>query len=112
MSDLLSRRILALQLDKDEIARIEPVTFSELQRLCALCESREQCEVDLADDFADVAWHAYCPNAAMVNVLGELPWFHCCCYRRWHQSSARRHRIPHGANVRSGSDPDVAACPH
>jgi hypothetical protein len=29
----------------------------------------------LADDFADVAWRAYCPNAAMLNALGELPWF-------------------------------------
>ena len=53
MYDLLFRRMLELQLDKDEIARVEPVTFRELQRLCASCESREQCELGLADDFAD-----------------------------------------------------------
>ena len=75
MSELLSRRMLVLQLDKDEIARVEPVTFRELQRLCASCESREQCEMGLADDFADVGWRAYCPNAAILNALGELSWF-------------------------------------
>jgi hypothetical protein len=75
MSEILSRRMLALQLDKDEIARVEPATFRELQRLCASCESREQCEMGLADDFADVAWHAYCPNAAILNALGKLAWF-------------------------------------
>jgi hypothetical protein len=63
------------QLDKNEIARVEPTTFSELQRRCALCESQEEFELGLADDFADVAWNAYCPNAAMLKALGELPWF-------------------------------------
>ena len=75
MSELLARRMLALQLDKDEIARVEPITLRELQKLCASCESREQCEIGLADDFADVAWHAYCPNAAILNALDELSWF-------------------------------------
>jgi hypothetical protein len=75
MPDLLSRRMLALQLDWDEIARIEPVTFGELQWLCVFCRNREQCEVGLADDFADVAWRAYCPNAATLTALGELRWF-------------------------------------
>ena len=75
MSDLLFRRMLELQLDKDEIARVEPVTFHELQRLCASCESRERCELGLADDFADVEWHAYCPNAASLDADGELARF-------------------------------------
>jgi hypothetical protein len=75
MPELLSRRVLALQLDKNEIARVEPDTLRELQRRCALCESQEECELGLADDFADVGWNAYCPNAAMLNTLGELPWF-------------------------------------
>lgn len=75
MSDLLSRRMQALELDQDEIARIEPVTFGELQWLCVLCEDRDRCEAGLADDFADVGWRAYCPNAASLTAIGELPWF-------------------------------------
>jgi hypothetical protein len=58
MPELLSRRVRAFQLDKNEIARVEPIAFGELQRRCASCESREECELGLADDFADVAWHA------------------------------------------------------
>ena len=75
MFDLLSRRMLVLALDRREIVRLEPVTFRELQWRCAHCEDRDRCEVGLADDFADVAWRAYCPNAAMLNAIGELPWF-------------------------------------
>ena len=75
MADLLSRRLLTLELDQNEIARLEPVTFGELQWLCLLCQDRDRCEIGLADDFADVAWHVYCPNAAMLNAIGELPWF-------------------------------------
>jgi hypothetical protein len=75
MSDLLSRRMLVLQLDQDEIARLEPVIFGKLQWHCVFCEDREECEAGLADDFADVAWGAYCPNAAMLNAIGEFPWF-------------------------------------
>jgi hypothetical protein len=75
MSDLLSRRMLFLRLDQDEIARLEPVTFGELQWRCLFCEDREECAAGLADDFADVAWGAYCPNAAMLDAFGELPWF-------------------------------------
>jgi hypothetical protein len=74
MPELLSRRMLGLQLDKDEVARLESTTFRELQERCASCESREECELGLADDFADVAWNAYCPNAAVLNALVELPW--------------------------------------
>jgi hypothetical protein len=74
MPELLSRRMLGLQLDKDEVARVEPATFRELQKRCASCESREECELGLADDFADLPWNAYCPNAAMLNALVELPW--------------------------------------
>ena len=35
MPELLSRRVLAFQLDKNEIPRIKPITFRELQRRCA-----------------------------------------------------------------------------
>jgi hypothetical protein len=75
MKDLLSRRILARGIDEDKIAQCEPAILVNLQGVCASCEYREECELGLADDFADVAWDVYCPNAATVNALGELPWF-------------------------------------
>jgi hypothetical protein len=79
MVDLLLRRMLASQLNKDEIARIEPTTLRSLQMLCARCGNREECELGLADDFCDVGWEGYCPNAATLKALGELPWFRATC---------------------------------
>jgi hypothetical protein len=43
--------------------------------LCTSYRNREECEFRLADDFADVAWEVYCPNAATLRALGELAWF-------------------------------------
>jgi hypothetical protein len=52
-ADLLPRRMAALGLDADTSARIEFVTFRDLQRLCAACECQELCEWDLRQDPAD-----------------------------------------------------------
>ena len=62
--DLLSQRMLVNGLDQHEIALFAPAILRELQRQCALCESREECAVGLLGDFADVSRAAYCPNAA------------------------------------------------
>jgi hypothetical protein len=75
VTDLLSHRMRANGLDQRETARIAPAILSELQRQCVLCESREECALGLVDDFADVSWAAYCPNAATLNDLGAFPWF-------------------------------------
>jgi len=52
-----------------------PAILHDLQIRCVLCESREECVLGLADDFADVGWNAYCPNVATLNDLCALPWF-------------------------------------
>jgi hypothetical protein len=75
VTDHLSRRMLANGLDENEIARIAPAILRNLQRECALCESREECAVGLVDDFADVSWARYCPNGTTLGDLGALPWF-------------------------------------
>jgi hypothetical protein len=75
MVDLLSRRMLVHGLDKNKIAHVDPATLESLQKLSASCENREECELGLADDFADVAWDAYCPNATALKAFGGLQWF-------------------------------------
>ena len=73
-AQLLLRRMAALDLDRDEVARVEPRTFQDLQRACTLCESRRRCRRDLARDSADPVWQDYCPNAATLIALNALPW--------------------------------------
>jgi uncharacterized protein DUF6455 len=74
-ADLLRRRMAALHVDPDELARSEPATFQELRRRCTACDSRGRCALDLADEPADPAWQAwrdYCPNATRLSVLSAL----------------------------------------
>lgn len=73
-ADLLLRRMAALDLDRKEVAQVEPATFRDLQRLCTLCESHRQCARDLARDSGDPVWEDYCPNVAVLRALNAMPW--------------------------------------
>jgi hypothetical protein len=79
---LLPRRMAALGLEPDEVAHLEPRVFRGLSWRCVSCETPGQCAWDLADDFPLAAspewrqaWQDYCPNAATLSWLGEMPWF-------------------------------------
>ena len=72
---LLERRMEGLSLNRDEVEHIEPLTVRELQRHCVKCEKREQCALDLADEFADPGWQSwrdYCPNATTLRMLSTF----------------------------------------
>jgi hypothetical protein len=73
-ADLLPRRMKALDLDQDEVARVERATFQDLQRVCSMCDCKKRCARDLARDPANPAWKDYCPNAQTLTALGALPW--------------------------------------
>jgi hypothetical protein len=70
--NLLRRRMETLHLDLAQLARCDPATANELQRLCTMCERRIACAVDLEHPSADAAWaewRDYCPNATKLNEL-------------------------------------------
>lgn len=74
-ANLLQRRMAALGLDWSDLARTDPGTWHDLERLCAACDSRGRCALDLAGDFANtgsVDWTSYCPNAATLGSLTTL----------------------------------------
>jgi hypothetical protein len=73
-SDLLLRRMAQLDLDRNEVARSEPATFQDLQRVCALCRYHRRCVRDLARDPSDPSWEGYCPNVATLKSLNAMPW--------------------------------------
>jgi hypothetical protein len=68
-TDLLSRRIEALKLDADEIARLHPPVANDLKKLCWMCASKRRCERDLATDPDNPIWREYCPNATTLTAL-------------------------------------------
>src|SRR5262249_5607104 len=72
---LLFRCMARFNIDARELAQSDPLLFRELQGLCTLCRSREQCAGDLAREFDDVGlekWREYCPNAATLTMLGAV----------------------------------------
>ena len=74
--DLLLTRMDALQLEPDEVRRIESSVFGDLAEACASCESKGRCEQDLCSgDAVEHDWESYCPNAATLGALAALPWF-------------------------------------
>lgn len=73
-ADLLQHRMEALDLDPNEVARIEPQTLHDLQRVCTMCKSHRRCARDLAEHANDPAWKDYCPNAETLMALNAQPW--------------------------------------
>jgi hypothetical protein len=74
-ASLLFRFMDMLQIDRRQLAKDEPLLFRELQGVCALCRSKEECVQDLADQFADMhrdKWRVYCPNSAMLTAIGAM----------------------------------------
>jgi len=74
-ANLLRHRMATLGLDPRELARTDPGTARELQRLCATCDSRGRCGLDLGDRFTDARsmdWNNYCPNAKALRVLSTI----------------------------------------
>jgi hypothetical protein len=72
-ANLLGRRMAALEIDPDEIARRYPAVANDLKRLCSLCQSKGECEHDLDRDPGDPRWREYCPNASTLTALRKEP---------------------------------------
>jgi hypothetical protein len=66
---LLLDRMTALHLDAEAIAKSEPGTMRDLQRLCSICASKKRCQRDLIHDLDDPVWRQYCPNAGTLDAL-------------------------------------------
>jgi hypothetical protein len=74
--NLLLMRMEALQLEPDEVRRIEPDAFSHLAEACAHVASKGSCKQDLASlGTAAHGWEYYCPNVGTLSAMVALPWF-------------------------------------
>jgi hypothetical protein len=64
-----------LRIDRSDLDREEPLLLRELQGICTLCGSKEECVRDLArecESGESQDWQDYCPNVATLKVLGAL----------------------------------------
>ena len=71
-ASLLFRRMALNHVDRAEVAENDPLLFYELQGVCTLCPSKEQCILDLANEVVgdgSEGWRQYCPNATAFAAL-------------------------------------------
>ena len=74
-TNLLFRRMDALQVDRRELEKDDLLLFDELQSVCASCRSKEECTRDLVHELNDARWDkwlAYCPNSAKLRALWRV----------------------------------------
>src|ERR1019366_6871223 len=72
---LLYRCMDMLQIDRDELAKDDPLLFHELRGRCALCRDKEECVHAQAREFDDASWdrwREYCPNSSTLRTIGAL----------------------------------------
>jgi hypothetical protein len=68
-ADPMVPRLAAMGLDPNEIARVEPAVFHDLQRVCSFCDDKRQCQHELRRDPDGTEWKTYCPNMPTFDAL-------------------------------------------
>ena len=71
-ADELPKMLAALGIDQDNLARTEPFVLRDMERVCALCSHKRQCDRDLAAGTAAAHYEEFCANAPTIDGLGPL----------------------------------------
>jgi hypothetical protein len=69
-ADELPKLLQALGISQDDLARIEPMVLHDMERVCALCGHKRECDHDLAERTAAERYQEYCLNAPTIEELG------------------------------------------
>ena len=68
-ADELPKMLKALGIDEDAIAHTQPLVLRDMQRVCASCQFKRACEVDLIAGTAAQNYEDYCGNVPTINAL-------------------------------------------
>ncbi len=68
-ADLLVKMLTALSVDPETLARSDPATMRDLQRLCTSCDQKGRCAHELAEGTAAEHFQSFCPNAFTLDAL-------------------------------------------
>jgi hypothetical protein len=70
-ADELPKMLKALGIDENDLARVEPLVLHDMERVCALCQHKRECDRDLAAGTAAEHYQEYCLNAPTIEQLGR-----------------------------------------
>jgi uncharacterized protein YjiS (DUF1127 family) len=68
-ADELPKMLAALGIKVDDLAKVEPVVLHDMERVCALCGHKRECDADLAAGTAAEHYQRYCLNAPTIAEL-------------------------------------------
>ena len=68
-TELLGRRLKALNLDPADISRAQPATARDLAARCSLCTDETRCRHDLDRNPGSSVWQDYCMNTFTLMAL-------------------------------------------
>jgi hypothetical protein len=70
-ADELPKLLRALGIDQADLARTQPLVLRDMERVCALCQQKRQCDRDLAAGTSAGHYEGYCLNAPAIDALGQ-----------------------------------------
>jgi transcriptional regulator with XRE-family HTH domain len=70
-ADELPKLLSALGIDEATLANTQPFLLRDMERVCAMCEQKRQCDRDLANGASAEHYKDYCANAPTIERLGE-----------------------------------------
>jgi transcriptional regulator with XRE-family HTH domain len=69
-ADELPKLLKALGISEADLARVEPLVLHDMERVCALCQHKRECDHDLAAGTSAEHYKEYCLNAPTIEELG------------------------------------------
>jgi hypothetical protein len=70
-ADELPRLLEALGIDEGNLASVQPLLLRDMERVCALCLNKRQCDHDLAAGTSAEQYKDYCLNAPTIEQFNQ-----------------------------------------
>jgi hypothetical protein len=70
-ADELEKLLQALGIDEARLARTLPMVLRDMERVCALCSHKRECDHDIATGTSAERYEDYCLNASTIAGLDE-----------------------------------------
>ncbi|WP_409191197.1 hypothetical protein [Bradyrhizobium sp. RDM4] len=75
-ADELPKMLEQLGIGEEHLGRVQPLLLRDMERVCALCQHKAQCDRDLSDGTAAENYHGYCGNASTLESLDRADHVH------------------------------------
>ncbi len=70
-ADELPKLLKVLGIDESSLASAEPALLRDMERVCAMCQHKRQCDHDLAAGTAAEHYREYCFNAPTIDQFSK-----------------------------------------